>query len=67
MDAIRDDITKQTAIVRRYRRKLHDAEKKLHRLIDEYQSVCEHRWVPDRTQCDPCRTMHVCEKCGKDR
>jgi ribosomal protein L2 len=62
-----DRINDQAEIVYRMQRELAKEKAKLNRLWTELQDKCEHVWVADHTQYDPCRTMYVCEICKKDR
>lgn len=40
----------------------------IYKLADErLQSICDHNFIKDMGDCDPCRSYYICTKCQKYR
>ena len=37
------------------------------KLHNQIVKLCNHDWVIDRYDFDPCRTCYICNKCGENR
>ena len=60
-------INDHTSKVWLLQRKLQEEQELLKKLTNKLREKCNHEFIPDYSQFDPCRTIYVCKTCNKSR
>ena len=47
------------------KKEIRDMEKNIYILEGMIQKQCDHEWIIDRTNLDPCRSNEICKRCDK--